>query len=1104
MYKRFIKVFMLLIGAFASTTVLAEGDKIDGIITISSPEYSEYICYYGADDSGTYHDYGYMYHKYSFRFTDDATKKAYPAFCVKPGASVFINNSDGILAAGENAVECEIMTAEEYPRVYSFIDQAQAMWNYQNNSERDYYDFLLRLASIGDQYDDYINKKISYSNNSNMKSFMNSYLVDVLGEDPYSDKITYHGKKVLQTYHNCSDDSSTVKPYDQAIENLKKIEEFLKTNPPSSKTTSSITTATGTKEEMSGATFTIKLVEEQELYAIYDVTSEQEVNNVKVTPSSNATVTWVTAWNKKSGRIKVNKKTSTTCNISITIEGDNQVDGAAVYYCTHKRSSSYQSFVTIGPGKIADKFKLDLDCTGCSSVGCAAAKHAKDFIEKDIHNCCDGQETKVRQQALDELFCEYSEEGLVVPYYKPRCNANEYITETKSYCEVYCGVTAMYKMPGPTRSMSDRGFEFTTLETGIAGPVLEQYKRCRIVIKFDQWYNDYSSIVDNMISTYQDNQYSLAAEKMWDDMIKDGKTDSRSAFNVTCTAKANDQTGTGIASVSAASIKYYPASQYSSKYTYATLKHVVNGDYSKSSVVIDKMVDVGDNGTYYDDTEATAYENTVKSAVSTATTNAKNNLPADLRGSATVSCNYSSEYSIGTHVNASDKKKEHAEHAAAALTNYNVYVGRAVQIKKDLDSCGGTIDESNNKDASNIEKLVAFKGEPEMEFSYTSKFYDDFGNIQDSELLVDFKKTGGDEEGKCISEIKTSFLNSDHSSADWNENWDIKGWFPDRYDSKKYKQGKMTISDMNKMEASKLETQDEVKARLNNSYVADKKFTTDGVNHMTCKWTDTENTSYIVIPFGYVTETIPCKGDCDKEFYVQDGAGKLKKGYRHYMGKTVARGKFETYFTLKNVGDGIIDDVIHEEGKTCSGRSDIINYNGTPVNATCYYYNWDETQTLLDCNRKEVVSIKDIASAVCDETEKKVYIEYKEVDPTALFPNDVTYGWNWKSSEEGPAVLAKIQEMAKQDKTYAPENLTYSFTLTPKDLRAIREYNKSRVAYGGYNDFDMDCVIPEQGAATQCKSKFLDAISGGKLNYGSSTLSLKTNNTDLRTLRKNW
>ena len=182
MNKRTIKYLLLLLIAFASPIVKAEDNKVDGIIKISEGVASKYICYYGVPSgSSSYSELGYLYHKYSFRFENDSSGKEYPAFCIKPGASVFINNSDGVLERGENAVTCSIMTPSDFPRVYSLIDEANSMWHYANESERDYYDFLLRIASVGDKYDDYKNKLSSYSNNPNMKSFLNSYSNDILG-----------------------------------------------------------------------------------------------------------------------------------------------------------------------------------------------------------------------------------------------------------------------------------------------------------------------------------------------------------------------------------------------------------------------------------------------------------------------------------------------------------------------------------------------------------------------------------------------------------------------------------------------------------------------------------------------------------------------------------------------------------------------------------------------------------------------------------------------------------------------------------------------------------------------------------------------------------
>jgi hypothetical protein len=96
---------------------------------------------------------------------------------------------------------------------------------------------------------------------------------------------------------------------------------------------------------------------------------------------------------------------------------------------------------------------------------------------------------------------------------------------------------------------------------------------------------------------------------------------------------------------------------------------------------------------------------------------------------------------------------------------------------------------------------------------------------------------------------------------------------------------------------------------------------------------------------------------------------------------------------------------------------------------------------------------------------------------------------------EGQEVLGKIQEKGAEDLTYAPENLSYSFKITPSDMRQIKNYNEERLQYGGYTDFNLKCVCPQDPNPTdgcrKCKSEFVENLSNGivKLRNGSQEVS---------------
>jgi hypothetical protein len=166
---------------------------------------------------------------------------------------------------------------------------------------------------------------------------------------------------------------------------------------------------------------------------------------------------------------------------------------------------------------------------------------------------------------------------------------------------------------------------------------------------------------------------------------------------------------------------------------------------------------------------------------------------------------------------------------------------------------------------------------------------------------------------------------------------------------------------------------------------------------------------------------------------------------------------------------------------------------------------------LYDCTGAGVLSLDDAAGVICCNGSTdwstcpgpSVLYDYKVVDPEELFKDQSYldsvgggYAHNWVKDAEGRVELEHMHQLGETDTTYAPENLTYSFTLTPRDLRQIREYNKTRIAEGGYNDFNLKCEQSTNNKVLQkCRSKFLDAISGGgPLPSGSMTLELETSN----------
>lgn len=145
-----------------------------------------------------------------------------------------------------------------------------------------------------------------------------------------------------------------------------------------------------------------------------------------------------------------------------------------------------------------------------------------------------------------------------------------------------------------------------------------------------------------------------------------------------------------------------------------------------------------------------------------------------------------------------------------------------------------------------------------------------------------------------------------------------------------------------------------------------------------------------------------------------------------------------------------------------------------------YYYNRGEISKL---ERKCTYKItNDLIK--CDGNNCKLSVMYRSVDPSEIDPNDRILdddkGFsNWKD-DKGRVIKTKIENDAKEDVTYSPENLEYSFTLDSATIKAIREYNIGK-KYSDYIGFKCD------SDGNECKSDFIsnaNAIDGIKGEVG--------------------
>lgn len=195
--------------------------------------------------------------------------------------------------------------------------------------------------------------------------------------------------------------------------------------------------------------------------------------------------------------------------------------------------------------------------------------------------------------------------------------------------------------------------------------------------------------------------------------------------------------------------------------------------------------------------------------------------------------------------------------------------------------------------------------------------------------------------------------------------------------------------------------------------------------------------------------------------------------------------KLGNVFPVKIASSGKrnIEFIMDTTNSTLSGNvKDILN-SGDNATYTCNY-NITNDAVVLDKETK-------------DETEnKKKYkttffvrpIATNDVDPNNRLDKGLL-GANW-SSTKGQALMKIIEDKSKNQNTYNPNNLEYSFTLNAESLDKIRDYNKNHKY-----DEKIDTYFKCNGLGMECESEFLNELLKGT--YGNVNGSI-SNGRDTR------
>lgn len=811
----------------------------------------------------------------------------------------------------------------------------------------------------------------------------------------------------------------------------------------------------------------------------------------------------VATWNGNSGTLTVSAARE-TC--AFTIEAT--YPSAGLFIC---KSPGQSVLISVGDDEMAtQKFLGNLpECNGSNC--CTENPIEPGHIEGSINNCCtDDTHSEAKEYELNDLFCY--DKDLKVDHYFPKCNADYYIEDDavlNDYCKMYCTERVTVDIPGAITATSGRYFTLSTTSHGTKSPYIEGFKRCRIRVEYDKWLEDYETEVQKQVDAYNSYQENRAYELMYEKSIANSSQKSET-ITVTCSVSTNSDScsrttttaggpvtcrnsitsGSGSAKTKTitAQYTYYP---FPKAYYYKWYQVVINDDlkdkYKEIRIENDKKNYETFHATNYSAWDLRSYINEANNFINTY--NGKE-VPGTKKSSSTCcSVSATSKYSCTRNYLDAENKQENVvqveqqyhNKAESAQNSYSAATDKAKKLEEDIHKCDNYFTEF---EGANAESNYAF--DASMAFDYTQVYLDELGNKKMDIQNVPFK----DEPGCQIDGPITSpdgEINAPNYSGE-------------------YGHGDEIMNDFKTATLSHQTTASGFKSYIDRTYLADKLFTHDAKYHAVCKWDEGDNKNYTLVPTGESSEI-----SSEINYSVHD------KEYRVYL--TTFDGTYETHWDVNGLGtDGKFDQFFKDNSTTCA------NENPNDVSMfTCKLHVEYEIVLTGYCNGSNGTDTT-VNPDDCDPYDEGMNLfNFRIVDANNIFPAGTTdsetgrkYAYNWVETERGREVLSEIQDRAKKDKTFAPENKTYSFQLTPADMKHIKNYNDEKDSQGGYSDYDMVCYCPSkdadsyQGPCVRCKSNFVTELSKGNVKYDGTNHNVTGwRNTSLslenvRNSNKNW
>lgn len=795
-------------------------------------------------------------------------------------------------------------------------------------------------------------------------------------------------------------------------------------------------------------------------------------------------------WNGTEGTLIV-EDTENDCNFSINA----YYPGSGAYTCTTSGSGTQQIEIFVGAGstsgaintsgaptqKIDDSINEGPYYEGvCGPTGCGTIP----ADEVEVNNCCEDSTTsKVSEPILNDLFCR--DDDLKVDYYKLKSGINEYLqTNTdldSNYCQMYCTERTQVDIPGALTATNGKYFKLAQNSvSGTYAPHTQSTKRCRIRVEYDKWLTDYRRQIDASVNAYNEYQKNKAYEASYRKAAGEEKEENKKTETVTVRCVKEDSCSEYIPGTQVCkpgkTIRGYTASDSFDLHYYE--HNFTSHNYEKiarnSSLSAENIRHVGNFSTNISKTYRILDYGSVQDAVGNF-----------IRDHSDASCSVSSDM-----YNAAGNAENHGlyfddvtadanNYKSAADGNNSAYtaaLGQIETLQKTLTRCDKYFTDDSVSTTNSAEQMYNLPTSLSS-FKYTQIYQDDYGNPKQTQVTVGF-------EGSCQYRRETDVSTPDTfavSGTGGNYSTTYGAGF-----------ASMKVLGKNLYYSNTTSSSFFTNFVTDETYAADKMFWHDGRYIATCDWNRTDVDKYTVGTDGKVVTTNPSTDDSAYRLVPRGEVYNYKSSLVNYSEHEFVfsysssyDGKFETYWDLKGLGENSKFDKYFEDGAgTCANQNpsdtslltcSLSSFHGGSFYGCCCGDGNDTTYSTATCDPYD---------------DKAVKYEFKIVDPAKMFPADTDgYADNWKTTL-GNTAREAIEELGKNLSTYSPKTLSYSFVLTPSDMKQIKKYNSILNSYGGYTDSDLTCDCSEvQGdgnkdngkSCTKCTSSFLDNLASGKI-----------------------